>query len=916
MIQICPCQSFLTGLLLSCLCTSLVAQELRTVQGRVRDSTGLAMEFVSVIIRPANDGRVLAFTRTDETGQYLVSFQADTNQLVVIASMLGYREAVAPLRPDSITQTLSLTLFVSNNVLREVTIRAKVEPIKIRGDTTEYHVAAFADSTERNIEELLQKLPGISVGSDGKISVNGVPVEKVLIEGDNLFGQDYTLALRNIRADLIEKVQAIDHYQSNALLKTVKTTDATVLNLTVKGDHKQPLTGNASIGGGYGQEAKYYLFGNLFSFRKSRKTYLLTNINNTGEDARSGAEFILSGGSVEAVIAQRNSRNAQVESILSLPQPAQNNLPAAITNPNRTALFALHHIANFSPRFKVLGRVVAIGETIRQTYYTQSNYQLDTIVFQLSENNTYKRRSLNFDAQLESEWLAQDGKGRWKSTTQYRPATNNYFLDLQQCVSNDCTNVPQQLTDQPVGLQHLSEYTRKISGQAVLQVEAQSAYQKRAQQLTSQYNALPLLGLADAGFEKMGQSVGNDLWRANILARHLSNRHRHYWALEGGWAWNKQYLNIQQVLIDTTDNHQIEVVAAGYGANLAMQSSVYHAATNYQWQKGHLSVSTGLELQYWQYNFSGVSSRPSDGSKWILLPRCRFNLPIGQNAQLIANYGIQQRLPGLHQMSPGLYWTDYRSLRVGLPDAAPIIRHGASVLYTLKNERKSLFLNILATYNNTANSLGTDNMIDPFFIKQSFFRPAPLQVINLKATGDRFFARLSSRFALSLGSTQSRYINRLAGTTSRHIQTNEFYAKFDYGSGFAGWLNGYLTQDISFGRVNINRDNSHAFSNQFTQWQTTATVKIRPAKQHVQMLVFRRIANFAGNRSTGSACLLDARYQIRLGKNGAYLLHMQCNNLFNNQVFEQFSVTELATIRNGAQFVPRFFLITLDVNLR
>jgi len=337
-------------LLLLCLYTLNINAQ-RSIEGYVRDSSGQALEFANVIAFSGFTRQAISFARTDERGFYALSLSPDSNAVVLKIILLGYQSAEEKIAftasaPPKLQKNIILHAAVT--ALREVVVRERATPIRQRSDTTEWRVASFSDSTEVSVEDLLRKLPGVEVNEQGDIKVNGKSVEKILIEGDDLFGRDYTLASRNIRAANLETVQAIDRHQDNPVLAGIKSSDALVLNLTLRKDVKRVLSGNFTAGSGWGKEYKYYLHGNLFSFTKRGKTFLFGNLNNAGFDALRDAEFFMSGEGLESA-AENVTAELPNKTQLTLPEPQSIGLPEAITRPDRIGLITLNQLTTFSP---------------------------------------------------------------------------------------------------------------------------------------------------------------------------------------------------------------------------------------------------------------------------------------------------------------------------------------------------------------------------------------------------------------------------------------------------------------------------------------------------------------------------------------------------------------------------------------
>src|SRR5690606_27441794 len=99
-------------------------------------------------------------------------------------------------------------------------------------DTVVFNINSYKDGTERKIEDVLRKLPGIEINElSGIIKYKGKSIETVMLEGDDLFGSNYTLGTKNINADMVTEVEAIENYSENALLKGIEHSEKVALNL-------------------------------------------------------------------------------------------------------------------------------------------------------------------------------------------------------------------------------------------------------------------------------------------------------------------------------------------------------------------------------------------------------------------------------------------------------------------------------------------------------------------------------------------------------------------------------------------------------------------------------------------------------------------------------------------------------------
>ena len=106
--------------------------------------------------------------------------------------------------------TLDFKLEPRTTFLKEVVVQENRKPIRIKNDTIVYDPEKFKDGSEKVVEDLLKKLPGIKIEENGEIKFNGKSIKKMLLDGDDLFDSQYTVGSKNINVEMLDKVEAIE----------------------------------------------------------------------------------------------------------------------------------------------------------------------------------------------------------------------------------------------------------------------------------------------------------------------------------------------------------------------------------------------------------------------------------------------------------------------------------------------------------------------------------------------------------------------------------------------------------------------------------------------------------------------------------------------------------------------------------
>ena len=251
-----------------------------SLSGKIRAVSGEPLPNVHIMIRDSGNEKIYAFATSAKDGSYSIKYTGERNNKKLVFRLLGYDEEAVDLSAVSFPYNVVLT--PTNNVLSEIVI--KPQAIRIKNDTTEYLVSAFSDGTEWAIEDVLKKMPGINVEENGNISFKGKPIEKILLDDVDLFDKNYTIASKNVPANYINKVQAIENFHDNRLLKDAEYSDKVALNLSLKDDLKmQRPVGQAYAAGGY--ENRYSLSARPLTMNKKLKIFDVLDLDNTGSSS-------------------------------------------------------------------------------------------------------------------------------------------------------------------------------------------------------------------------------------------------------------------------------------------------------------------------------------------------------------------------------------------------------------------------------------------------------------------------------------------------------------------------------------------------------------------------------------------------------------------------------------------------------
>jgi hypothetical protein len=278
-------KKFLT-LLISGLLFTITSFGQVTVSGKVKDADeDKPIQNAVVALFTPKDSILYSFTRTDTAGNYLLK-NIKPGKYILMTSHPYHADLLDDIQINHDTKLPVTNLVSKSKLLQEVIIRTGT-PFRIKGDTTVYTADSFKVGPNANVEELLKKLPGIQVDKDGQIKAMGETVQKVLVDGEEFFGDDPGMAVKNIRADAVKEVQVFDKKSDQAEFtgiddgKTQKT-----INLKLKENKKTGYFGKADVSAGPENHIDNRYNNNFLfsSFKGKRKLSAFFLNGNTGQD--------------------------------------------------------------------------------------------------------------------------------------------------------------------------------------------------------------------------------------------------------------------------------------------------------------------------------------------------------------------------------------------------------------------------------------------------------------------------------------------------------------------------------------------------------------------------------------------------------------------------------------------------------
>lgn len=265
------------------LMTSISFAQTVRFDGIIQDEQKNPLEMANIMAVNNGTKAMDSYGITNDKGKFQLTLKPNTSYTVKV-SYLGMKSKEIALSTSAQNIMQNIVMDGSGIELEGVEIVREM-PVSIKGDTIVYNADSFKSGTEKKLEDVLKKLPGVEVNADGEIEVEGKKVSKLMVEGKDFFDGDTKLGVKNIPADAIDKIQVLRNYNEVGALKGLENDqDNVAMNIKLKEGKKNFWFGDATAGIGVAElDSRYIINPKLFYYSPKYSINLITNFNNIGE---------------------------------------------------------------------------------------------------------------------------------------------------------------------------------------------------------------------------------------------------------------------------------------------------------------------------------------------------------------------------------------------------------------------------------------------------------------------------------------------------------------------------------------------------------------------------------------------------------------------------------------------------------
>jgi hypothetical protein len=288
----------------------------KTVSGKITDEDGQAIPSASVTIEEPGKDAILAYAITNSKGEYKVTFTSSESNVDLKVKAFNQRPITKQISNSD--QTANFKLQGEATEIKEVQLKTKM--ITARGDTIAYDLKAFDSKSDRTLADVMKKIPGIEVNTDGTILYQGNAINKFYVNGKDLMEGGYGTINNSLPKDAVQKVEVLENHQPVKILQDKVPSDQAAINIKLK--NSVTMTGRGEVGTGFGDPWLWNVKLTPMFFGQKSQWVVNYKTNNMGEQVENEGNILAFGNRFEGrrINASQNDwLNVENASIPNLP---------------------------------------------------------------------------------------------------------------------------------------------------------------------------------------------------------------------------------------------------------------------------------------------------------------------------------------------------------------------------------------------------------------------------------------------------------------------------------------------------------------------------------------------------------------------------------------------------------------------
>ena len=857
----------------------------QTLKGKVQNTLKEPISANILIKNSENKNLISEFFKTDDNGDFTAVLEENYTKIYFEITAMGYEKIADSIISPSKNRTYNLNYILNEKITELQEVIVSQEKFEIEGDTVSFNPRSYKDGTERKVEDLIKKRPGMEVEENGSIKYRGKKVTSVQLEGDDLFGYNYAMGTRNISVDMVEQVQAIDNYSANPLLKGIENSEEVAINLKLK-KGKLDISGNGNLGSGFDNniDPRNDLNFNLLGISKKYKSFSSISYNNVGLN-NSAEDYFSMSASLEDI------QNEDFYAKKIIPENIfMSNFDTQRANINNQLAVSNNLIYRFSQKLSLKANISFLNDKItflenNNTFFNTENInyndQSETIKKPINKQlgfkltyNTSKVSLLEIETAIQSEKI---------NTSNSIVQNNNTFFNTSLKTENIFWN-------------NKIQYTYKISNNKALQYIS-----------TFSINALP----QELNIYPISFSFNGNLQKSEFGKKYYSNK----FVLLGNSKKNKYVFTLGSVFENNPFNSNLFENNSSINPDFINQFN-YKKATLFS------EFGTTYALENWKFQptlrissinqtyKNDLESTNKTMQSFIVIPSLNISYSLSGNSTFKLTGSYEEKTPNEEYLFTNLIAQNNRFIRRNILDLNLQQNQNYILSYRYNNLFTAFSTNLSLIYNNNKNTyLSSIEIQDNFTISTFFQSPTNIENYLLNFGIEKYVNFLNSNIKHVSNYGINNYKNVVNQSDLRNNQSRNYNAYFFITTVFNFPIN--FQNKFNYSNINFISDNQNSNTN--ISFNNNLKMLIKPNNKFLFTISYDYFK--PNTKLNEDFTFLDFEIKYKPKKMRFIEFWLTGKNLLNNTFFSQTENTDFQNTTYQSSLMPRHFLLTLDFKL-
>ena len=858
------------------------------INGIVNETNGSPLVFGNVTFQELGSKNINEIALI-QNGKFSKKLEKKYNNILLVIRSQQYEDIKDTIHNISMNAVIDKKyILIKKRIfeIEEVVLKKDLKKIDIKQDTVTYNVTAYKDGSEKKLEDILKKLPGIEVNEkSGEIKYKGKSIEALNIEGDNLFGKNYTLGSRNINLDIIDKIEAIENYSDNPLLKGLENQEKVALNIKLK-KGKIDFSGNIDYASGFSNEEEVYNTStNILAINKKIKSFNTLSYNNVGVN-NTPFDYFSSVKSVEQISDEQYYAKKNIAE-------SSNNTALDDIRVNNNNLFFVNHnsIVKLNDKTNLRSNLYFLEDKISQESSFENSVNFDDTSFTTFD----KYYTLKTPKQYRADFLIKYNPNK-KSLYEYNIQFSNENILTNSLINqNNLFNYSTSLESKSTFVNQNFLITKRLNEKKALQINFVHSFNEIPQNLI--FNP-SILADSTSQINYQSSTFSKSVFNLNTTLVGLSKKNNKYAIQLGGSVEKTPFESFTKGNLDSNFSEENK-------NDIVYNKHYFYSSVLYQINYNKYKITPSLKLTY----LSQALDSPNISNHYFLYePTLKIIYGINNYSFISATINHNQVPFSEEYLFSNSVFINNRYSISNKPSLNIQKNTSFHLAYYLNNLYEQFQLNFGIDYSiNNGDYFNKINISENRTSIERFYLESDSKRLGFHFMSEKYISLLQSTISVSSNANINSFKNIVNNSDLRDVTSTN--------------INNSLSIKTAFD-FKINFDNTFSYNINMSSFDDASPIKNKSIINNFKIILkpFRKFIVIADsqylipNISKKKEHYFFIDFSAKYNLNKKLELSVFAKNILNYNQFVETDISDYSKSLLSNNLIPRYYMLNISYN--